>query len=125
MMHKRMLFTLLAAVMLAGCASRTSQQQPRPTVGVFNPPVMLTATVPGLPSPNVTPTRQLLLPESLSTAEILQRLDPFHSPIAPQGCALPCYDGLQMGSSISNDVYDFYAHLGIGIPDLIPGDFEA
>jgi len=76
------------------------------------------------PSPGVFPTEQPLLPpDILTTQQMHDRLDPFGEAIP--GCSLPCYNGLIMGQATLLDTYNFYARLGIGIPDLIPGDYQA
>jgi hypothetical protein len=64
-----------------------------------------------------------LFPESLTNAELHQRLDPFSD--VEGSCPLPCYNGLTAGQSNLQDVLAFYSHLGIGATDLIPGDYEA
>lgn len=92
---------------------------------VIDVPIVVTATIEGVPSPNVTVTPTLAVPDSLNMDEAVANLDPFNSPIAPTGCELPCYNGLYAGSSTQNEVYNFFASIGIGLHDLIPGDFEA
>jgi hypothetical protein len=123
----RGLLAIAAAAAITACAapaptpgSSTSagpvapSAQPGPpdgTSGQASPP----------PAAQVTPT--LALPDSLSTAELHQRLDPFTPGI--ERCALPCYNGLLVGQAGLAEAFNFYARLGIGIPDLMPGDYAA
>jgi|GEM_PF-1852070 len=118
----RILLLLSAAMIMAGCGSSNPTPSPNSTFTVFDVPPLVTATIAGVPSPVMSPLPTLSYPESLTTQELHQRLDPFSN---PPDCALPCYNGLVMGTSDVYDVYNFYARLGIGVPDLIPGDFPA
>lgn len=115
----RIISILTVALLLIGCSQRPTPA-PQPTFAVFDAPIVVTATIEGVPSPNVTVTPTLAAPESLSMDEALARLDPF----SDADCELPCYNGLIMGSSTHNEVYNFFARIGIGLHDLIPGDFE-
>ncbi len=90
-----------------------------PAAGIVNPPQQVAPSSGG--QPTIQPTRPLLPPDNLTTVELHVRLDPFTNP--PTGCSLPCYNNLTVGQANVNDVYDFYSHLGIGLPDLIPGDY--
>jgi hypothetical protein len=105
--------------MLTGCGGSSSV--PTATfsaAGIVNPPIV-TATYSG--QPTIQPARAILPPENLTTVEMHARLDPFMNP--PPGCSLPCYNYLIAGEANVNDVYDFYSRLGIGLADLIPGDY--
>jgi hypothetical protein len=116
----RTILLLLMISLLAACTAKPTPDA-RPTPQIFNPPPVFTATIPGVPSPAYTPTKIINYPESITTKEMHQRLDPFGG--VEGSCPLPCYNGLNFGQSDTNDVYNFYARLGIGIPDLIPGDY--
>ncbi len=122
---RRIVPVAAGVILLAACSTvESSALAPTdadlPAPGVINaPPAESTADL----LPTISPTRSLLFPESLTTAELHVRLDPFGA--AYPECFLPCYNGLIMGRSTTPDVYDFYARLGIGIPDLIPGDYPA
>jgi hypothetical protein len=61
--------------------------------------------------------------ESLTTAELHERLDPFTPTV--EGCELPCYNGLVIGQTGWIGALNFYARLGIGPTDTIPGDYDA
>jgi hypothetical protein len=71
----------------------------------------------------VEPTPDLPAPETLTTEQLHQRLDPFAGLAAD--CALPCYNGLIPGASGAYDTLLFYSRLGIGLGDLIPGDDQS
>ena len=74
-------------------------------------------------TPATSPTSTRAFPESITSTELHQRLDPF-TPRDPS-CTLPCYNGLTPGEAGLNDVFNFYARLGIAPTDLIPGDYQA
>jgi hypothetical protein len=114
--------TFLLLILLLGACTSKPTPEIAPTAGIFEPPPVYTATIPGVPSPVVMPTATINYPESLTTQELHQRLDPFAS-VENVSCALPCYNGLVLGQSDTHSVYNFYAQLGIGIPDMIPGDY--
>lgn len=121
-MHK-LAVALLCLLILTACGSAGRTAAPplaSPTAGISSLPIVPTT----VPDPQLTalPTRSLLPPETLTTAELHQRLDPF-TEVVP-GCVLPCFNGLSMGQSTLYDVYDFYSRLGIGLRDLIPGDYD-
>ncbi len=71
----------------------------------------------------ITPTFAPPVPDSMSTQELHQRLNPLLD--STEGCTLPCYNGLVAGQSTDEDTLTFYGHLGIGLPDLVPGDYDA
>jgi hypothetical protein len=75
-----------------------------------------------VPTP-LQPTPDLPRPETLTTEQMHQRLDPFAGLAA--GCALPCYNGLIPGASGAYETLLFYSRLGIGLGDLIPGDDQS
>lgn len=121
-MKIRRVIPLLAALLLAACTAATpSGGGLSPATLPPPPPTEATPTAAPALSPSPTPT--LAAPESLTSAELHQRLDPFGG--ATPDCALPCYNGLLVGRSGLPEALNFYARLGIGIPDLIPGDYEA
>lgn len=76
------------------------------------------------PAPFSTSTEPfaLPLPESLTTVELHERLDPFGS--VSEGCVLPCYNSCVPGEATMEEALVFYSRLGIGVPDLIPGDYQ-
>ncbi len=108
---------LLVALLLAAC-SRITPTLPSSSLPLSTLPAAPSAT----PSHQPSPTPTLAPPESLTLAELHQRLDPFNT--ALPDCALPCYNGLLVGRSSLQEALNFYARLGIGITDLIPGDYE-
>ncbi len=123
--------TLVLAAAISGCGSPGAATTgpegapPPPTVGIsaVATPVPTGAARVSTPAPGGgPPTATLSAPESLTSAELNQRLNPF---AGAEGCALPCYNGIVAGTSTLRDVLNFYARLGIGVPDLIPGDYEA
>jgi hypothetical protein len=59
----------------------------------------------------------------MTTQELHQRLNPLADPTGD--CTLPCYNGLVVGQSTVEDTLTFYSHLGIGLLDLVPGDYDA
>ncbi len=121
-MRPRRIAPLLATLLLAACAAATPSGGPPSAIPpVPQPTEAASSAVPPTFLPSPTPT--LALPESLTSAELHQRLDPFGG--ATPNCALPCYNGLLVGHSGLPEALNFYARLGIGIPDLIPGDYGA
>lgn len=122
-MHNRILLLLGTLVGLVACSSAATTPQathiPFTSMPDNNasPPPNLTRTLPTLPT--LTPTLAQRQPENLTTAELHERLDPF----AGGDCVLPCYGGLVAGQSNTQNAIDFYARLGIGTRDLIPGDY--
>lgn len=116
-MTRQKVAPLLAALLLSACspiASMPSSSSP--------PPPTLPAVPSVAPSHQPSPTATLAPPAGLTVAELHQRLDPFNK--ALPDCTLPCYNGLLVGRSNLNEALNFYARLGIGITDLIPGDYE-
>ncbi len=115
-------------LLLAGCAGPATPPVPATLAQPGVPPTeMLPADVP-LPPTSVPPATPAATPtpivvQSLTAAELHERLDPFGS--AEAACPLPCYSGLVVGQASLPDVLAFYARLGIGPDDLIPGDYEA
>jgi hypothetical protein len=105
--------------LIAGCGEVSSLPTATFSAGAIGNVSVVTATFSD--QPTIQPARALLPPENLTTVEMHARLDPFTNP--PQGCSLPCYNNLIAGQASVNDVYDFYSHLGIGLSDLIPGDY--
>ncbi len=130
MLLRNVLLIVISAVLLAACLGTATPQTVASTpTGASAPPPSL-ATPPAetvFPPDEVQssplPTPTLSVPESLTTAELHRRLDPFGT--TDRSCVLPCYNGLRVGQSGQQDVLNFYAWLGIGVQDLIPGDYEA
>lgn len=115
---------LLSTSLLAGCSQATPEPTVDPavlTVQAFDPDTALDQ----LPTFDVAtlPTATLALPdpESLSTQELNDRLNPFG---AEAVCELPCFLGLTPGISDIQDSFFFYRRLGIGSGDLVPGDVQ-
>ncbi len=118
-MNRQSIRMLIMLLLLSACSSNAVPKETSgstPTVGA----VKLPAPMETLSSSLSTPT--LALPESLSTLELHQRLDPLASTL--DGCRLPCYNGLVPGQSGLREALNFYSRLGIGVPDLIPGDYQ-
>jgi len=99
--------------MLAACQAKAT---PAATTGA---PVIGAQPVPPQPSQTPTPL-PVITPESVTTQQIAQRLDPFGTP----GCQLPCLNGLTPGNAGITDALAFYARLGIGVSDFVPGDIQ-
>ena len=119
MVRSRSLLFAIVLFFLTACSGPTTSPQVTglpPTMDVFGSPYP--TWTPG-PLPALTPTLAAREPDNLTTAELHERLDPFSS----EACALPCYGGLIAGQSNTQDVIDFYSRLGVGIQDLIPGDY--
>lgn len=119
-------FTLLfLASMLAACGAAPTSA---PTI-VAPTPVAPTpgsdAGVSFTPVPTFTPVvlPTSAPPDTLTNQELHQRLDPFHA--TDPACILPCYNGLVPGQSGMPETLTFFARLGIGQRDFIPGDFQA
>lgn len=114
MMFRRLVFTAGLAIMLSACGGKT------PTDPATNAPGF--GTQPNPPAPTQPPPTPLptIPPETLTTDQVSQRLDPFGSP----DCQLPCFNGLTPGDSKLPDALAFYARLGIGASDFVPGDFQ-
>lgn len=125
-MKRSRILLVLAALLLGACSSSdgapaTSAPQeqqltpPTQTPGQAAPAIL---TEPADEAIDTLDSR-----ESLSVSELHQRLDPFAS--ATADCTLPCYNGLRINEATLDDVLNFYARLGIGPADLIPGDYDA
>lgn len=118
---------VLIAVMglLGACSGR--QTPPPPTASPPTPDQAATAaqsaTAAVATAPAESPTAEPIPPDDLTTDELYARLDPLAG--AEPGCALPCYVGLTPGAAGLDDVFAFYARLGVGREDLIPGDLQA
>ncbi len=113
---------LLAVLLLAACGSSAQPTAAPADSGAPAPPPSLTPPPTDRVAPTLEPTPSPT-PESvaeLSHAELQARLNPL---TAEDGCALPCYNSLVPGATVE-DVMRFYARLGIGQDDLIPGDYE-
>jgi hypothetical protein len=123
-MRSRNVWLIASLVLLAACSTApataplAAREAPEAPAGA--PTSLPTWTPPLSPTPIPSPT--LPLPESLTTQELHERLDPFAEAVG--GCALPCYNGLLAGESSTGDILRFYSGLGIGVSDLIPGDYQ-
>src|SRR5690606_20217055 len=116
---------LASGLLLMACSQNdplavTSVPQETPP-GAPAPTAEAQATTPATAPPPAA--EALPPPESLSVAELHQRLDPFTPSV--EGCTLPCYNGLTPAGASLADVLAFYSRLGIGPADLIPGDYDA
>lgn len=127
--HRPLLLIGAAALALAACAGgEPAGTTAPPLTDASGAPTAAVPTGDALPaataSPTGFPTTATPLPrESLTTAELHERLDPFTPAI--EGCELPCYNGLTVGEAGWVGALDFYARLGIGPTDTIPGDYDA
>ncbi len=113
MKQQRLVVGLGLAILLSACGGAKTPA-PNPALPVGAPAYPPTPTKEP-PTPLPTPA-----PETVTTAQIEQRLDPFGSP----DCQLPCYNGLTPGDTGLYDALGFYARLGVGVPDLVPGDYQ-
>jgi hypothetical protein len=116
-------YQTVAAVLiclLTACSRAETPSQPggSPT-GIPGASQLPTWTPPAAMSPTIA----LFVPsaDSLTTAQLETRLDPFGSP----DCKLPCYNGLVPGQGDLQEALNFYGRLGISALDLQPGDYEA
>lgn len=117
------LFLIVALIGLAACSGPEATPQP-PTAVVLPTATPSPTTAAENIAPTLPPTAPPLpTPEILTTTELHQRLDPLTGWI--EGCTLPCYNGLTPGEAGVAEVLAFYARLGIGVPDLIPGDAQS
>ncbi|NDJ53722.1 MAG: hypothetical protein GYB68_11640 [Chloroflexi bacterium] len=127
----RSLTALLLVMVLVACggsAESTETANEPPIEGTAAPaeaepdgnaedPIRLPPTEPAAATP--TPTLAAIEPVSISYATLIEQMNPFLA----DGCDLPCYGGLEPGESSTQDVLAFYANLGIGVDDYIPGDY--
>lgn len=110
---RRLAFTAGLALMLAACQAKATPAAPTAAPAIGGQPLP--------PQPTQAPTPlPVITPETVTAQQITQRLDPFGSP----DCQPPCYNGLTPGSSTLTDALAFYARLGIGISDFVPGDIQ-
>jgi hypothetical protein len=119
-MKSRILASVTALSLLAACSPsgpNAALTHPPPTAVIYD--VRLPTSLPS----TQTSGQALLPPETLSTEQLHARLDPF-SGMTPD-CSLPCYNGFTPGQAELIDAYNFYSRLGIGIADLVPGDYQA
>jgi len=96
--------------------------------------VSATAVLPDTPTPPAEPVAESTLepellpgpaasiptPETITTAQLAQRLNPFADP----QCALPCFNGLTPAAGDFYAALSFYSQLGISSADMVPGDYE-
>jgi hypothetical protein len=127
--HRLLLLISLAALTLGACGrGQTAGPAPPPPTGAGAAQAAATSAGDVLPDPTATPTGLPITAtpnprESLTTAELHERLDPFTPTV--EGCELPCYNGLTVGETGWIGALNFYARLGIGPTDTIPGDYDA
>nr|MBN1228619.1 hypothetical protein [Anaerolineae bacterium] len=118
---------MLMAIYLQSCSSAPAEDttgSPAPSVSVTpaaSTPVLQDDASSSQPDlPEVTST--LAMPSSLTTEELQQLLNPLFQ---SDDCLLPCYNGLVPGQSGISEALNFYAALGLGPQDLMPGDYAA
>jgi hypothetical protein len=107
---------LLATCLLAACSG--DQTGGTPSAGEANAPSLPTWTP---ASPGSTAAVVVPYGDSITTAELEARLDPFGSP----DCMPPCYNGLVPGHGGLQEALQFYARLGISALDMQPGDYDS
>lgn len=112
-MRSPIILAVLTGLILAACAGR-------PSAGAQQPSASTQPLPPTMPPPTAVPTPIAPSPDVLTTDQLNQRLDPFASP----DCTLPCYNGLTPGHSDLAGALAFYARLGIGVSDFVPGDYQ-
>lgn len=127
---RRWIIGLGVAAALAACgpSSAITQDPDLPDAGISQQAtssgqVGVATQRPVQPQQELTPTATLMAPESLSTADLLLTLNPLM--LQDDGCQLPCYNGLTAGQGGLPEVMNFYARLGIGQPDMMPGDYDS
>jgi hypothetical protein len=113
---------ILALLTLASCAAQpTAAPAVEPTqtqaAGAPLPPTPLPTFT---PLPTTAPTATPNPPAKLTVEELDQRLDPLGS----DACHLPCYGFLTVGQADLDGALEFYSRLGIGLSDLMPGDYD-
>jgi hypothetical protein len=112
---------MIAVGLVVWLSACTSSPPSSPASSALPPagtlPVPLTPT----PAPPTSvPTLPAPPPDSLTTDQLNQRLNPF----ASADCTLPCYNGITPGQSGLPEATQFYARLGIGLSDIVPGDYQ-
>lgn len=115
-MRFSVLWLLLAVLLLSGCVPPSQRGATTGPAGNLPPTELATVLK---PTPIDTPIPPV--PDTLTTAELLIRLDPFTA----LDCALPCYNGLTPGQGDLQAALLFYSKLGISALDTIPGDYQA
>jgi hypothetical protein len=100
-------------VLLTACGGRPTATPTALPAGGTN----LAQPTPSLTQPTAIPAPP---PDRLTTEQLSQRLDPFGAP----DCVLPCFNGLTPGDAGLVETLGFYARLGIGVTDLVPGDYQ-
>ena len=121
-------FCIAAALTACGPSPAITQDSNPPENGAtLQPTIPGQANVatqrPSQTQVELTPTATLMPTESLSTADLMMRLNPFSS--LDTACQLPCYNRLTVGQGGLPEVMNFYANLGIGHPDMMPGDYDS
>jgi hypothetical protein len=114
---------ILSLLMLAGCSAPPAAapvNEPAATTAA-GAPLPPTAWPTFTPLPIVEPTATPSPPAQLTVAELDQRLDPLGG---GETCQLPCYVALTVGQANLDDALAFYSRLGIGVSDLMPGDYD-
>jgi hypothetical protein len=102
-------------VLLSACGPSQGLGPTADTLPGAGPLPIPPSPTPEQPTPSPTPP-----PDTLTAEQLNQRLNPFASP----ECALPCYNGLTPGIGGLPDALGFYARLGIGLSDFVPGDYQ-
>ena len=118
---RRTLILFALFMLLSACRGRSEPAPTQPEGIIVDVEIEPTLALPT--SVTVEPGRELLPPIQMTTEELHALLNPLTESI--EGCALPCYLDLEFGSSDLLDIYNFYSSIGIGIPDLVPGDYQA
>jgi hypothetical protein len=115
---------IVATILLAACGSPATPSTPNPAAPFATASPGSDASVSFTPIPTFTliPVPTIVPPDTLTNQELHQRLDPFHP--ADPACMLPCYNGLIPGQSDLTGTLAFFAQLGIGERDFIPGDWQ-
>lgn len=112
-----------AAIWLAACGgSNPSAANPDAPGATASPANNASVRFTPIPTFTLIPVPTIIPPDTLTNQELHQRLDPYH-PTDPT-CMLPCYNGLVPGQSDMTATLAFFARLGIGERDFIPGDFQ-
>ena len=115
----------LIAIALAACGGAATPAASNPVPADDAAPAANSTAVSFTPIPTFTlaPTATRIPPETLTNQELHARLNPY-APADP-ACTLPCYNGLIPGQSDMAGTMAFFARLGIGERDFIPGDYQA
>lgn len=118
-----LVFLILLAIGLAACGGAATPA-PDPVLPGDASPAPGSTVVSFTPIPTFTlaPTATRIPPETLTNQELHERLNPYVA--TDPACTLPCYNGLIPGQSDMGGTMAFFARLGIGERDFIPGDYQ-